>query len=43
MQPPYLVEGELDIGLTAQSTTPCVVLHMLGIEIKSVKLLIDGA
>jgi len=42
MQPPYLVVGQVDIGLQAASASPCVVLHSLGMNITSVKLLIDG-
>lgn len=42
MREPYLVEGEVQISLTANESTPCVVLHAHGIKIHSVKLLVSG-
>lgn len=40
LQEPYVVNGQVDIQLTAAEATPCVVLHAYGMDIKSVALLV---
>jgi hypothetical protein len=40
LQPPYVVNGQVDIQLEASEATPCVVLHAHGMDIKAVELLV---
>lgn len=42
MQPPYLVEGSVQIRVTAGERTPCVVLHSVGMNITGVALQLES-